>query len=29
MQAIYLDKATGKVSAASDPRVNGAAMVTD
>ncbi len=29
MQAVYLDKATGKVTAASDPRVNGAARVTD
>jgi gamma-glutamyltranspeptidase/glutathione hydrolase len=27
MQAIYLDKNTGKVSAASDPRVSGAATV--
>jgi gamma-glutamyltranspeptidase/glutathione hydrolase len=29
MQAIYLDKQTGKVSAASDPRVSGAAIVTE
>lgn len=28
MQAIYFDKKTGKVSAASDPRVNGAAAVS-
>ena len=29
MQAIYLDRNTGKVSAASDPRVSGAAIVTE
>ncbi|MGB5261613.1 MAG: gamma-glutamyltransferase [Gammaproteobacteria bacterium] len=29
MQAIYLDRATGKVTAVSDPRVNGLAVVTD
>ena len=29
MQAIYLNKQTGEVSAASDPRLNGLAVVTD